>query len=159
MVLEPGLHREGRRGHRAGRATPERGSYAEVVLHQGLRQALARLNPTLPAEALDDVFRLLTRLEGPTPEARNRAFYRMLVDGVTVEYHKPSDTIAESPTKTISVFHDPEDLACASLVVRALVETVAHAKDQVEGGARAANSSTGCCKLFKNTITVSVNRC
>lgn len=42
----------------------ERGDYGEVVLSQRLRDALARLNPELPTEALDDAFRKLTRLEG-----------------------------------------------------------------------------------------------
>ena len=64
----------------------ERGDYGAVVLERRLRDALARLNPSLPTEALDDAFRKLTHLEGPTLEVRNRAFHRMLVDGVTVEY-------------------------------------------------------------------------
>src|SRR3989304_8174761 len=55
----------------------ERESYSEVVLEQRLRDALARLNPTLPAEALEDAFRKLTRPEGPTLEARNRAVHRL----------------------------------------------------------------------------------
>ncbi|MCH7885840.1 MAG: hypothetical protein IIC01_11405 [Planctomycetes bacterium] len=39
----------------------ERADYGQVVLEQRLRDALARLNPALPAEALDDAFRKLTR--------------------------------------------------------------------------------------------------
>jgi type I restriction enzyme R subunit len=64
----------------------ERTSYNEVVLAKRLRDALARLNPALPAEAVDDAFRKLQRPQGPTLEARNRSLHRMLVDGVTVEY-------------------------------------------------------------------------
>lgn len=41
----------------------ERRDYGEVVLAQRLCDALARLNPELPAEALEDAFRKLTRLE------------------------------------------------------------------------------------------------
>ena len=44
----------------------ERRDYSEVVLAQRLRDALARLNPALPAEALEDAFRKLTRPEGAT---------------------------------------------------------------------------------------------
>ncbi|MDE2638398.1 MAG: type I restriction endonuclease subunit R [Chloroflexota bacterium] len=65
---------------------PERGTYEDVVLKLRLRDALDRLNPDLPAPALDDAFRKLTRPEGATLEARNRHFHRLLVDGVTVEY-------------------------------------------------------------------------
>ncbi len=64
----------------------ERAAYTEVILERRLRDALDRLTPDLPAEALDDAFRKLTRPEGSTLEAKNRAFHRMLADGVTVEY-------------------------------------------------------------------------
>ena len=64
----------------------ERDDYGQVILERRLRDALGELNPGLPAEALDDAFRKLTRPEGATLEARNRAFHRMLVDGVTVEH-------------------------------------------------------------------------
>ncbi len=64
----------------------ERDDYGEVVLEERLRAALARLNPDLPADAVDDAQRRLVRPAGVTLEARNRALHRMLVDGVTVEY-------------------------------------------------------------------------
>jgi len=64
----------------------ERADYGEVVLCGRLRSALARLNPALPDDALDDALRRLTRPSGATLEARNRDFHRMLVAGVTVEY-------------------------------------------------------------------------
>ena len=64
----------------------ERTDYGTVVLEGRLREALDRLNPDLPAEALDDACRKLTRPEGATVEARNRTFHRMVVDGVTVEH-------------------------------------------------------------------------
>ena len=57
-----------------------------MVFRDVLRDALARLNPGLPADAVDEAFRRLTRLDGPTLEARNRAFHRLLVDGAPVEY-------------------------------------------------------------------------
>ena len=71
----------------------ERTGYGQVVLEQHLRDALTRLNPDLPAAALDDTLRKLTRPEGTTLETRNRAFHWMLVDGVTVEYHEAAGTI------------------------------------------------------------------
>ena len=64
----------------------ERNDYGQVVLERRLRDALAELNPGLPASALDDVYRKLTRPEGGSLEARNRAFHRMLFKGVTVEH-------------------------------------------------------------------------
>ena len=56
-----------------GEPAAERDDYGQVVLAQRLRDALARLNPTLPTEALDDAFRKLTRPEGAELVARRRA--------------------------------------------------------------------------------------
>ena len=69
-----------------GTPAAERDDYADVVLERRLRDALAELNPALPASALDDATRRLTRPEGATLVARNRAFHRMLVNGVEIEY-------------------------------------------------------------------------
>ena len=70
-------------------------------MEQRLRDALARLNPELPAAALDDAFRKLTLPEGSTLEARNRAFHRMLVNGVTVEYRDAGGAVRGTPVKVI----------------------------------------------------------
>ncbi len=69
-----------------GSATAERATYAQVVLHDRLRAALARLNPDLPPPALDDAFRKLTRPDKPSLVANNHALHRLIVDGVNVEY-------------------------------------------------------------------------
>lgn len=88
--------------------TAERNDYAEVILSQRLRDVLARLNPELPAEALEDAFRKLTRSGGPTIETRNRALHRLLVDGVTVEYRRPDGSIAGAQAQVID-FGDPDN--------------------------------------------------
>ena len=74
-----------------------RESYADTIFPSVVRGALSRLNPKLPNEALDDAFRKLTRPEGSTLEACNRAFHRMAVDGVTVEYRDDRGTMRGAP--------------------------------------------------------------
>jgi type I restriction enzyme R subunit len=86
----------------------ERADYGQAVLEDRLRQALARLNPALPAEALDDAFRKVMRPEGPTLEARNRALHRLLVDGVTVEFRRPDGSIGGAQARVID-FDDPDN--------------------------------------------------
>ena len=71
----------------------ERDGYGQVTLERRVRDAFARLNPSLSASALDDAFRKLTQPEGATLEARNRSFHRMLVNGVTVEYRTAGGAI------------------------------------------------------------------
>jgi len=67
-------------------AHPERGSYADVVLVERLRSALVSINPRIPAEALEDAFRKVTRPDSPSLIVNNRQFHKMLADGVDVEY-------------------------------------------------------------------------
>ena len=69
-------------------------NYRDVVLERRLRQALVRLNPDLPPEALEDAYRKLTRSDAPSLVERNRAAHRLLVDGVTVEYRRKDGSIA-----------------------------------------------------------------
>jgi len=84
----------------------ERADYSEVVLVQHLRDALARFNPELPADALEDAFRKLTRPEGADLIQRNRALHRLLVDGVTVEYRDAEGAIPGAQARVID-FDDP----------------------------------------------------
>ena len=84
-----------------------RAGYGEVVLESVLRGVVARLNPDLPAEAWDDAVRRLTRPEGSTLEARNRAFHRMAVEGVTVEYRDGGGAVRGAQAKVID-FDAPE---------------------------------------------------
>ncbi len=84
-----------------GEPAAERDDYGQVVLAQRLRDALARLNAALPAEALDDAYRKLTRPEGAELVARNRALHRLLVDGVTVEYRTAEGEIRGAQARVI----------------------------------------------------------
>jgi type I restriction enzyme R subunit len=85
----------------------ERGSYSQVVLEARLRQALARLNPKLPPEALEDSYRKLMRTDAPSLIERNRAVHRMLVDGVEVEFRRKDGSIAGDRVRVID-FDDPD---------------------------------------------------
>lgn len=80
----------------AGEPAAERSdpNYRDVVLERRLRQALLRLNPGLPPEALEDAWRKLTRVDALSLLERNRTVHRMLVDGVTVEYRRKDGSIA-----------------------------------------------------------------
>jgi len=91
-----------------GQAGSERATYEQVVLEGRLRDALARLNPDLPDEALDDAFRRLMRPEGSDAVRRNRAVHRMLVDGVNVEYRTQDGRIKGDQVRVID-FDDPDN--------------------------------------------------
>ncbi|MEJ5199157.1 MAG: type I restriction endonuclease subunit R [Anaerolineae bacterium] len=84
----------------------ERRDYSEVVLAQRLRDALARLNPDLPADALEDAFRKLVRPDGADLIQRNRNVHRLLVDGVPVEYRAADGAIRGAQARVVD-FDDP----------------------------------------------------
>ena len=94
----------------AGEPSAERGdpNYRDVLLAGRLGQALARLNPDLPPEALEEARRKLTRVDAPSLVERNRAVHRMLVDGVTVEYRRKDGSIAGAQARIID-FEVPEN--------------------------------------------------
>ena len=79
----------------------ERADYGQVILERRLRDALAQFNPALPGDVLDDAFRKLNRPEGTSLETRNRAFHRMLVEGVTVEYRADDGAIRGAQARVI----------------------------------------------------------
>ena len=59
----------------------------EAVLIRDLRAALERLNPNLPASAIDDALREMTVYDvSRSMVQHNRDFYRLLRGGIPVEY-------------------------------------------------------------------------
>jgi len=64
----------------------ERENYQDVLLVGRLRAALERINPNVPAEALEDAFRKVTRPSSPALVGNNRSLHKMLADGIEVEY-------------------------------------------------------------------------
>ena len=69
-----------------------RASTREVVLAVSLRTAIDRLNPAVPAAAREDAFKQVLDLGQPALLSGNRAFHRVLVTGVPVQYQKDGET-------------------------------------------------------------------
>jgi type I restriction enzyme R subunit len=94
----------------AGELRAERNDadFRDVVLENRLRNALARLNPNLPPEALEDAFRKLMRTGAPSLIERNRAVHRMLVDGIAVEYRTAGGEIRGAQACPLD-FDDPDN--------------------------------------------------
>jgi len=69
-------------------ARAERDNYGEVVLGGRLAQALARLNPSIPAMVLDEAALSVLKLDHPIAEQRNHAFHRLLLKGISVSWRE-----------------------------------------------------------------------
>ena len=76
-----------------GEPAAERDNYGQVVLEYRLRPALARLNPQVPTDALEEAFRKLTRPNSPSLVANNHVIHKYLVEGVPVEYQRADGSI------------------------------------------------------------------
>ena len=70
----------------------ERTSNREVLLVAELRAAIDRLNPNVPAVARADAYRQVLDAVGPALLSCNRAFHRLLVTGVPVQYQRDGET-------------------------------------------------------------------
>jgi type I restriction enzyme R subunit len=77
-----------------GEPAAERASFGDVVLAGRVRKAIDRLNPAVPVEAREDALRKVLRVGTPSLTQTNRAFHRMLRNGVEVEYRRPDGSIA-----------------------------------------------------------------
>ena len=77
-----------------GEPAAERESFSDVVLVGRLREAIRQLNPAIPADAREEALRKLLRLATPSLVQTNRAFHRLLREGVPVEYPRPDGSIA-----------------------------------------------------------------
>lgn len=67
---------------------PERASFEDVLLKGRLRDAVARVNPAVPADAREDAVKQVERLASPELIANNEAFHRMLTEGIKVTFQK-----------------------------------------------------------------------
>jgi type I restriction enzyme R subunit len=72
---------------------PQRESYTDAILAQRLRDALDRLNPTIPATARDDAFKKIIATEKPNLIEENRRLHQALVEGIDVEFYAEDGTI------------------------------------------------------------------
>jgi len=91
-----------------GETAAERESYGQVVLERRLRQALERLNPQVPPDALEEAFRKLTRPEFPSLVVNNHASHRLLVEGIPVEIQRKDGSYGHEPIRVVD-FDEPEN--------------------------------------------------
>ncbi len=67
----------------------QRDDYAQVILKHDLETAFTHINPHLPQECFEQVLLKLSQAESLDLITNNRAFHRLLLEGVPVEYKRP----------------------------------------------------------------------
>nr|WP_213359276.1 type I restriction endonuclease subunit R [Brachymonas denitrificans] len=74
---------------------PERSDFRQAILPQRLLAAIQRLNPGMPASACDDALQQVLHLGIPAQLSANRAFHKLLVGGVPVQYQRDGETVGD----------------------------------------------------------------
>ncbi|WP_179995061.1 type I restriction endonuclease subunit R [Acinetobacter sp. YH16053] len=74
-------------------SNPLRKDYKQILLEADLQAAFERLNPHLPASCFEQVWQKLSKPESLDLVTNNRAFHRMLLEGVPVTYKKHDDWV------------------------------------------------------------------
>jgi type I restriction enzyme R subunit len=74
----------------------EERKYGEVVLAGRLRDALRRINKSIPETAIDEAVKKVLRTESQEPVANNQLFHKLVTDGVDVQYKREDGSIKDS---------------------------------------------------------------
>ncbi|MCG3195736.1 MAG: hypothetical protein GHCLOJNM_00203 [bacterium] len=90
-----------------GEVHAERTGFGDVVLNNRLWIALGRLNPQVPNAALEEAVRKITVPQSPSLIANNRAFHKMLVDGIAVECRREDGSVGAEIVRLLD-FADPD---------------------------------------------------
>ena len=89
-----------------GELAAERGDYREVVLIERLRDAVVGLNPGIPLDAVEDAVKTALRPESQVAESENWRAYRLLVEGVPVDFRSTDGSIRSARARLID-FDEP----------------------------------------------------
>ncbi|WP_420094624.1 type I restriction endonuclease subunit R [Geothermobacter hydrogeniphilus] len=77
--------------------TPERSDYQQVVLLGRLISSLQKINPHISRETLEEAALAISKPESPVLIHNNRAFHKLLLEGVPVEYAQHASHPHPSP--------------------------------------------------------------
>ncbi len=88
-----------------GETAAERQTFGDVVLEGRLREALHRLNPQVPAEALEEVLRRVLRVADGSLTRTNRAFHKLLRNGVEVSYKRADGSTKHDQAWLVDFFN------------------------------------------------------
>ena len=88
-----------------GGVAQERRSWEDTVLVGRLRNAVARINPDLPASSVDSVVATVLRAESQNATAENLRVHQLVTGGVPVEYRAKDGSIRHTLAWLIDFEH------------------------------------------------------
>src|SRR5690625_1241255 len=70
---------------------PQREDYNSVLLENYLKEAIQRINPELPASAIDEALHKLKSIDHPIQVLQNKQFHSYLIDGIPIEVNRDGE--------------------------------------------------------------------
>lgn len=75
---------------------PQREDYNSVLLENYLKEAIQRINPELPASAIDEALHKLKSIDHPIQVLQNKQFHSYLIDGIPIEVNRDGERDIET---------------------------------------------------------------
>ena len=75
--------------------TPYRNDFTEVLLQKECYESLCALNPEIPTEKIEEVIHYLKNTEGINTIYKNKAFHKLLLNGVDVTFERNGEEVEE----------------------------------------------------------------
>lgn len=88
--------------------TPLRSKWDDVILKPRLKEAIQKLNPKLPDDAIDESIKKLKRLSTINLIKSNEKFHNYLIEGIPLEYRAKNGKITSDNVKLID-YQDPNN--------------------------------------------------
>jgi len=95
--------------------------YNEVILVSRLKEAIYRLNPSIPDDAKEEAFKKVLRSDSPDLLINNEVFHRYLTEGIDIEYRKDGNIRGDKVY--IVDFNDPDNNEFLAINQFTVIET------------------------------------
>jgi hypothetical protein len=89
-------------------AVAERADFRTVILKGRLAAAARKFSPKLPSSAVEEVVHIVATRTHPSLAQNNRAFHKLLMDGVKIEFTNAKG-VKETDHAQLIDFHNPEN--------------------------------------------------
>ncbi|MFW5852508.1 MAG: type I restriction endonuclease subunit R [Nanoarchaeota archaeon] len=109
---------------------PKRKRWDDVILEDDLRQAIEKLNPKLPDEAVEEAIKKVRRLNSKTTIKNNEQFHTFLIEGIPLEYRAKNGKITSDYIKIID-FKNPKNNNFKAVNQFAIIENNKHRRPDV----------------------------
>ncbi|MBU1855080.1 MAG: type I restriction endonuclease subunit R, partial [Nanoarchaeota archaeon] len=109
---------------------PKRHKWDDVILTDDLKEAVERINPKIPNEAVEEVIKKVKRLNSKNQIKNNEQFHTFLIEGVPLEYRAKNGKITSDYIKLID-FNNPKNNDFKAINQFAIIENNKHRRPDI----------------------------